>query len=588
MRFRGDSGAPPAPARSGARILLPAFTSALLLLLAQPPFRLVLLPFVALAPLAVALEWAAGGDTDMDALLAGVVFGVVHFGVLLFWIPVTLSPHFSWGIPAYGLLLLILAGLMGLVAWTARRLRRGPGPFPALPLPLAFAVAWVAMEWLRGHLPLGMAWPWMGLSLGLTPAPDLLGLAEWVGESGVAFWLALMNGLVAQALLRTSSARTWVLALLVFLGPALLGTVRARSLELEEGPNVAVVGTHVPRELKSTPGAASREALAQVREHLAPLTGAEGLPDSPHRTSPGSGDPPSAGLSPVADVDLVVLPEATVPLPLGSGRADLFRDRLTDLARKLNGALIVGALDRKGEEQEGGAAASRPPLVNAAFLVTPRGPAAGPYHKMRLVPGMEALPRFLPSVLSRGLFGPGSRSRLGSVAHPPTGEADVEREFFARGDEARVVRWRGWSYGPLICYESLFGGLARRQTRNGADILVNVTSDVWFGTPGEGLGAPGLRQHASHMVLRAVETRTPVARAANGGFSFILDPLGRTVGPEVGPGGGSVTAAVPLWPGETLFARTGDLVGPAAVLLALGLLLGGAFVPGARRTPSGE
>jgi apolipoprotein N-acyltransferase len=151
-----------------------------------------------------------------------------------------------------------------------------------------------------------------------------------------------------------------------------------------------------------------------------------------------------------------------------------------------------------------------------------------------------------------------------------------------------VVRWRGWSYGPLICYESLFGGLARRQARNGADILVNVTSDVWFGTPGAGLGAPGLRQHASHMVLRALETRTPVARAANGGFSFILDPLGRVVGAEVGPGGGSVAAVVPLWRGETLFARTGDLVGPASALLALGLLLVGAFVPRARRTPSGK
>lgn len=596
MRFRGDSGAPPTPGRSHYGIFLPAFISALLLLLAQPPFRLVLLPFVALVPLAVALEPEADGEagegTDLDALLAGVVFGTVHFGVLLFWIPVTLSPHFSWGVPAYGLLLLILACLMGVVTWTTRRLRRGPGPLQGLPLPLAFAVAWVAMEWLRGNLPLGMAWPWMGISLGLTPLPDLLGLAEWVGESGVAFWLALLNGLVAEALLRASSARTWMLVLLVFLGPALLGMVRARSLELEEGPRVAVVGTHVPGALKSTPRAASREALVQVRTHVASLTDAGGVAGSSPRGSQASDSPSPSGRSHVFEVDLVVLPEATVALPLWSGEAALFRDRLTALARKLDGALVVGALDRKGDEGDGGkvgAPAPRPPpLVNAAFLVTPRGPISEPYHKIRLVPGMEALPRFLPPALSRGLFGSPSRSRPGSTPDPPTREAGVQREFFARGDEARVVRWRGWSYGPLICYESLFGGLARRQARNGADILVNVTSDVWFGTPGAGLGAPGLRQHASHMVLRALETRTPVARAANGGFSFILDPLGRVVGAEVGPGGGSVAAVVPLWRGETLFARTGDLVGPASALLALGLLLVGAFVPRARRTPSGK
>lgn len=462
---------------------------------------------------------------------------------------------------------------MALVAWTVRRLAGpvGSSSTGLLPLSLAFALAWVSVEWLRSHLPLGLAWPWMGISLSLTHTPELLGLAEWTGERGVALWLALVNGVLGAALLGPGAGRRGrgpraarrgpglrpilplALALAALLAPALLGHLRARSLPLEPGPTVAVVGTRVPPHLRLHPEAAAREALSQVSDHLDSLEAAL-VP-----TSPGAPEPPGP--------DLVVLPEATLPLPLASPRAAPYREELVATARDLGAPLLTGALGRKGGEGD-----PEGSLTNSAYLISPEGVVTGRYDKVHLVPGMERPPAFLPASVGERLF----RGRGGSSSETPPATRGVTREFFSSGEEAGVLRTGGWGWAPLICYESLFAELARRQRNRGGQVLVNLTSDVWFGTPGTLPGAPGLRQHAAHMVLRAVETRLPVARAANGGFSFLLDPRGRHLGPEVGPGGGVAVARLPVHPGSTFFAETGDLLGPGAALLCLLGILAGA------------
>ena len=76
----------------------------------------------------------------------------------------------------------------------------------------------------------------------------------------------------------------------------------------------------------------------------------------------------------------------------------------------------------------------------------------------------------------------------------------------------------------------------------------------------------------AHLILRAVENRMPVARAANGGYSLFLDPLGDTVGHVVSPRGGLSRARLPVYEGRTLFSRMGDWVGPGAVGISLLLI----------------
>jgi apolipoprotein N-acyltransferase len=145
----------------------------------------------------------------------------------------------------------------------------------------------------------------------------------------------------------------------------------------------------------------------------------------------------------------------------------------------------------------------------------------------------------------------------------------MEAGVYLPGSGTRVFSADGWDFGPLVCYESIYSGLARRARNAGAVALVNLTSDVWFGHAGSLVGSLFLHQHPAHLVLRAVETRTSIARAANGGYSLILDPRGEVVAGPRPPGVGVAGGSLPVFSGRTLFSRTGDWVGPMAILLSL-------------------
>ncbi|MGW8266246.1 MAG: apolipoprotein N-acyltransferase [Longimicrobiales bacterium] len=520
-----------------------AVVSAVLLILAFPPFHFLLLPFVALVPLGVALgSLRAGPGSGRRAVWMGLSFGVVHWGFLLVWVPLVVAPRFPWAYPGFVTQVALLSGLTGLMAWVTHRLHAGC----RVPLGLALPLAWAAMEWLKAHFPLGLSFPWLGLGISLTSWPPLLGIAEWTGEGGVAFWLAAVNGTLASAILafpgreegRWAGQSPWLrgaLALGLGLLPAVAGGIRARTLRLAPGPTVAVVGTHVPRNLRLLPRESSAEGLAQARRAL------EGL-------RPGA-------------ADLVILPEATVAIPLDGPDGDVYLQDLKGMALGAGAPVVVGALATSREVgQDGGALAGPPPvgsgsrraipepgsaedvagtLTNSAYLVDSAGSFRGRYDKVRLVPGMEW-----------GGFTPGSPGTVFAVD--------------------------GHAFGPLICYESLFGTLAREQWRAGSRILINLSSDIWFGEEGSRISSLFLHQHAAHLVMRAVETRVGVARAANGGFSFLLDPLGRRVSRLVAPSGGLAVSTVSTYPGVTVFARTGDLLGHGVVLACL-LLLGLSF-----------
>ena len=122
----------------------------------------------------------------------------------------------------------------------------------------------------------------------------------------------------------------------------------------------------------------------------------------------------------------------------------------------------------------------------------------------------------------------------------------------------------GGRFGVLICYESAFEDLPRTYRRLGADYLVNITNDAWFGRT----SAPS--QHASHLVLRAIETRMGVARAANSGISEFVDPLGRAY--DATELGTEATVVDHLRTSRvtTLYVRLGDWVGTLVVIATLG------------------
>ena len=138
---------------------------------------------------------------------------------------------------------------------------------------------------------------------------------------------------------------------------------------------------------------------------------------------------------------------------------------------------------------------------------------------------------------------------------------------FSPGEHAVPLDVGRTRAGLLVCYEGIFPELAREYVRNGARILVNITNDAWYGRS----SAPF--QHFSIAVFRAVETRTPLLRAANTGITAIIDQNGhiRTMSnlfqedfrtSEIKPGSG-----------DSLYLKIGDSPAWLCVILSIGVTL---------------
>ena len=534
--------------------LVPA-VSAVLLASAFPPFHLAVPSFVGLVPLAVWIvdrgdDSGVGGDGGFagapgDAFRGGAWFGFLYFGLLFHWIASALIGFTWWAVPAYLAVVSALALCAGGFGWALHRMvRRG-----RVPLWLALPLAWTALEWLRAHAPGGVALPWLGLGTSLTAFPELVGSAELVGARGITFWLALLNGLVAEAILAArreqGSRRVWVWAaafVLVLSIPAWWGYRRAADLPVRAVGSVVIVQPNVAQPVRLDPAGTIDSTLAA----LARLAPGEAAPRALPRATPDGRSGVAADISSAAATDLVIWPEATI---LGPVETDaVLRGRVVEAAARWGAPVLFGGIGRGSE----GAHAEVP--FNSAYLTASDGTLTDfRYDKHHLVPLVERVP-FVPVawVASRGVFG-----QYGQGKAWPLGQTRS-----------------GVRFGTLICFESAFAGHVRRFRMEGADILVNITNDAWFGREPWYTRTAALWQHPAHLVMRAIENRVGVARAANTGVSLFVDPRGRVYGqtplfrPEV--------REATLYTSDvtTLYTRTGDLVGPLAVALTLMLLVG--------------
>jgi apolipoprotein N-acyltransferase len=181
---------------------------------------------------------------------------------------------------------------------------------------------------------------------------------------------------------------------------------------------------------------------------------------------------------------------------------------------------------------------------NAAFYFDSAGrwQAYPVYAKHYLVPIVERVPFVPPRWLRLKWFGGFGVGRGLPLYRSPLGR-----------------------FGVVICYESAFEDLSRRYRREGADFLVNITNDAWYGR------TAGPYQHATHLVMRAIETRTGIARAANDGISELIDPLGRPYAESALEQEAAVSGPLRTSDVIPLYVRLGDWVGALTVVATLGL-----------------
>ncbi|MBK6897893.1 MAG: apolipoprotein N-acyltransferase [bacterium] len=514
-----------------------ALAAGVLATLAMPPLRGTGWVFVpALALLFGALR------TAPSPARVGWWFGVAHQATLLHWLfllgpDATISSR--WLIPAAAIAAILYAALYYLLfGWLAGIVRRRLGGTAML---LLLPPLWTAMETLRTVGELGFPWCLSGAAWLQTP---LYPLAASAGELG----LGAVTALTAAALAAIAGSAGV---------PATTATGRfrrPRGAALVLAVVAAAAWLALGLGARGSPAAGRAPAL-----RVAAVQADVSLHDKWFDATAATTTEPYTELTAEAargGAELVVWAETAIPAYLLQDRRLLAWVRA--VADSNDVYLYTGFPDARP------GAHNRPERTNGSGLFDPDGQLIDRYAKHHLLPFGERMPfqRWLPWL---------GRLDLGqaewNAGLPP-------QPMTVAPGGPRSLRIAG-----LICYESIFPSLARQAARDGAQALVNITNDGWFGK------TAGPVQHAEMARLRAAETGLPVVRCANNGVSFITDGRG-AVRARAGLGGQAVVAA-DVAPGDasTPFVRHGHA--PLAFALAAWTLaVLGASLRARRREPA--
>jgi apolipoprotein N-acyltransferase len=370
---------------------------------------------------------------------------------------------------------------------------------------------WVAMELAAARV---TSFPWDQLGYSQVDNGLLTQLAPWTGVYGISFVVMAVNALYVCGLLsrmnlvvQTPSephwrlkelfgVRVWVVfsACLVFFliagGSAWVPPTPApTATAVLVQPNLNVSGDNRwlhPSEWEQHIAEFKRLAAEQCKTYIAgiPQTGAPKaeIVCPPYPTHP----------------DLIVWPESPAPFEEIDGRFTL---AVASIAREQQAPLIVGTIGLSLAEPEPGVTPAGYQIYNSALVVAADGAPIGRYDKIHLVPFGEYVP------FRRLLFF--ARSLTGSVGE------------MSRGTERKVFRLNGRRYGVFICYEAVFADEVREFPQLGAEVLVNISDDGWYGDT----SAPW--QHLNMARMRAIENRRWLLRDTNNGVTAVIDPYGR-------------------------------------------------------------
>jgi len=463
-------------------------------------------------------------------------FALAHQATLLYWL-FFLDPAKS--IPTRALVplqavatIVFCAAHYLLMGWVAGKLRRRFGREALL---AALPVLWTATELLRTVGEMGFPWclsgaVWLDTPLaGLYPASGEIGVGAATGLTAAAL-LGLVDLVRGVADSRGRALRLGLASAAALGWMALLGGARVgREVPLPDGWReeplpVAAVQANV----------ALKDKWAEARRDSTILPYTE-----------------LTGAAVAAGARLVIWPETAVPAYL---RYDAdYLQWVRGLVREMRTPLFAGFPDARRDETTGELL-----KFNSSGLFDRTGTLRDRYSKHHLLPIGEAMP-------FQGLL-------------PFLGGIDVGQAEWTPGappGPITVTTPRGaFPFAPLICYEAIFGDLARQAVNRGAGCLVNITNDGWFGP------TSGPRQHYALSRIRAAECRTTLVRCANNGISAIVGPDGRPREELWLNRRGFVLRPVQLTAARTLYVRAG--VWPAVAFL---LVWAAAGLGLARRAP---
>jgi apolipoprotein N-acyltransferase len=412
---------------------------------------------------------------------------------------------------------------------------------------------WVAVELARARIT-GLPWDLLGVAQ--VDSPVLTRLAPITGVYGISFIIAAVNALWLVRLRvreRRFTRTAFTAAGVIFV---VLYVVALRRIEKPQDVSTTAHATLVQENLEvgaaNTGPQPSNQQLLESFSYLSRFPSTHfllGIPELPgtqsvyliHQHSLEDGADLKASVP--MPTDLIVWPESPAPFEENDPQ---FRTALSNLALQANAPIIAGniGMDRTSDNPRGYN------LFNSASFVNPQGEFVGRYDKMHLVPFGEYVPFKALFFFAKSLL--------------------YEAGTFDRGQHRIVFNTGGHTYGTFICYESIFGDEIREFSKLGAEVLVNISNDGWYGDT----SAPW--QHLNMVRMRAIENHRWILRATNTGVTASITPYGRVIAAAPRHIRTSIRVGFGYEHDLTFYAAHGDLFAYAcafitAIALALSL-----------------
>ena len=515
--------------RKQAWLLVPL--SAVLQILSFPLPGLYVLSWISIAPLLVALFHANNPETlqldesrkllparPWQGFLLAYTCGVLWYMGTCYWVFDTMHQYGGLSVPVALFVLLLFAlylGLYhGLFGLLVSTLARKDSGNRLALLSAPFL--WVAIELARTRV---SGFPWDLFGITQVDNIPLTRIATATGVYGLSFEILLVNVVVASAFLVHHSRRK----------PLILASIGAIIL-LQAG-----------RWLTLPPSPADHNAVL-LQQNL-PSGGSDAWTDD--QTRAALAEFSALSLSSKQHPDLIVWPESPAPFLTNDPP---FRESISNLARQANTWLVIGSIGVDNPHT----------IFNSASLISPTGAWTARYSKMHLVPFGEYVP--FASVFS---FASGLTQAVGNFT-PGT-----LHEPLQAGDQ---------KLGIFICYESIFPNEVRQLAEQGADVLVNISNDGWYGDSG------AWAQHLNQARMRAIENNRWLLRDTNTGLTASIDPYGRTVARLERKTRGALVAPYALTKVTTFYSRHGDWFAFLCAIISIGALIV-RFTPQRRTEP---
>ncbi len=457
----------------------PACFSGFILTMSFPKISFSLLAWIGLVPLLISISKM----NRKQSFYAGLLTGMCHFLSLLYWITPTVQTYGNLPLflafPILVLLSFYLSLYLGIFTLIFKSFKQN-----SILTPFKAAALWTGLEYIRSFCFTGFPWGSIGYSQYMQI--DLIQVADITGIYGISFLIVLFNSGVCASFfmvgfynkkVRIKKIISLFFCIFFIIGAVLIyGKIRLQDIDkaILKAPrkNITVVQGNISQHVKWDKS--FKENIVKKYCNLFQNISHNNINET---------------------TDLVILPETALPFYYLNNKK--LSSIVNKCIKKTQTSFLLGspAFEYKNNKAI---------FYNRAYMINKSGVITGKYDKIHLVPFGEYVPLedyffFLGKIITH-------------AGNFSSGEKNIQPLIF-----------KDTNLGVLICFEIIFPELSADIVKNGADILVTITNDAWFGFSSAPL------QHFSMSVFRAVENRRALVRSANTGISGFIDPVGRVI-----------------------------------------------------------